>query len=529
MLLPFNLEEIKNTPERSGVYLLYNSKKELAYIGKAVNLRKRLSSYFKKGYSHGILFPESIDFFEYFITENEKEAFFLERDLIKSKNPKYNIKLKDDKNFLFLKIKTEEEFPYITTVRRKNDKSSVYFGPFVPSSYAYRILKTVGKIFKIRTCKEKIGKRKRPCLDYFIGLCSAPCVGKISKEDYREDVKKAMDFLNGNIESFKEDLRKEMKVASEKMEFEKAAEIRDKIFAIETIKKITYKNANIKKDYDVWGFKREETNALFLILRTSGGANLKEKKEFFFKNIYLTDEELVISVLSDFYYKNEISENILLNFNFYEEFKKRLKSLLSLKTNKKIKIIEGKSKEFLPLLKDIRENLEIKFSEYTKNDALKEMQARLKLKNYPERIEAYDISHLSGTNIVGAKVLFFRGEPDKRGYRRYFISKKSKPDDPENIYKIVKKRFDSKRDRVFPDLLLIDGGVAQLNAAKKALKELNINIDTVSISKGEKDSIHLDNKTKIKDDGSNWFNVLKYARDEAHRFVIKYQRYLRKF
>ncbi len=528
MLLPFKSENIRIVPEKSGVYLLYNKDKELVYIGKALNLKKRLSSYFKKGYSHGILFPESIYFFEYLITKNEKEAFFLERDFIKSKSPKYNIKLKDDKNFLLLRIKVDDDFPYITTSRRKTDSDSLYFGPFVPASFAYKILKTIGKIFKIRTCKEKMGKRKRPCLDYFIGLCSAPCVGKISKEDYRKSVDEAIDFLKGNIDYYIESLRGEMEEASKNLEFEKAAEIRDKVFAIETIKKITYKDSNIEKEYDIWGYKRERDKALFLMLRTSKYANLKEKREFFLKNVYIEDEELVFSVISEFYFKEKIPENLILNFDYTEDFKKYLLSFLNSKSAKKLKILKRRDKQFSPILKNIKENLEIKFNEYTKNDALKEMQEVLRLNNYPERIEAYDISHLSGTNIVGAKVLFFRGEPEKSGYRRYFISKKAKPDDPENIYSIVKRRFSSKRDREKPNLLLIDGGITQLNAAKRAINELNVMVDIISISKGEKDTVHIDESSKIVDDGSLWFKILKQARDEAHRFAVKYQRFKRK-
>ncbi len=528
MLLPFKSENIKVVPEKSGVYLLYNKEKELVYIGKALNLKKRLLSYFKKGYSHGILFPESIDYFEYLVTKNEKEAFFVERDFIKSKSPKYNIKLKDDKNFLLLRIKVDEDFPYITTSRRKTDSASLYFGPFVPASFAYKILKTIGKIFKIRTCKEKMGKRKRPCLDYFLNLCSAPCVGKISKEDYRDSVNKAIDFLRGNIDYYTENLKKEMEKASKNLEFEKAAEIRDKVFAIETIKKITYKDSRIKKNYDIWGYKREKKQSLFLVLRTSENASLKEKREFFLNNVYIEDEELVFSVISEFYFKEKIPETLILNFNYTDDFKNNLLSFLNSRSGKKLKILKGRSKQFSPILKNIRENLEIKFNEYSKNNALKRMRVLLKLKNYPERIEAYDISHLSGTNIVGAKVLFFRGEPEKSGYRRYFISEKAKPDDPKNIYVLVKRRFSSKRDRERPDLLLIDGGINQLNMAKKALRELNIDIDIISISKGEKDIVHLDERAKIKDDGSNWFKILKKARDEAHRFAINYQRYKRK-
>ncbi len=524
MLIPFKEESLVSIPEKSGIYFLYNIEKELVYIGKALNLRKRLSSYFKSDYSHGILFPESIEYVEYLIAKNEKEAYFLERDFIKSKAPKYNIRLKDDKNFLLLRIKINEEFPYIRTARRKTDSDSLYFGPYIPASYAYKILRIIGKVFKIRTCKEKIGRRKRPCLDYFLGLCSAPCVGKISKEDYEKSVKNAINFLNGKIEIYIENLKEDMKEASNSLEFEKAAEIRDLIFAIESIEKKTYKNTEIRENYDIWGYKRDNNSALFFLLRADKNGNIKEKKEFYLRDVFISDKELLFSVLSDFYFKESIPERLIIASKFSKEIKKNLTPFLSSKSGKEIKITEGKGGKFSQIMESLNENIEIKFKEFEKEDALKEMKKELKLKRYPEIIEAYDISHLSGTNIVGSKVSFYRGEPDKKGYRRYFISKSEKANDPENIYRIVKRRLSSKRDKRLPDLLLIDGGIAQLNAAKRAMEETGVNIEVISISKEKKDTIHLLTGKNIKEKNAKWFKILKFARDEAHRFAIKYQK-----
>ncbi len=528
MLIPFKKESLISIPEKSGVYFFYNIERELVYIGKAVNLRKRLASYFKSNYSHGILFPESIEYIEYFITKNEKEAYFLERDFIKNKTPKYNIKLKDDKNFLLLKVKINEEFPYIMTARRKTDSDSLYFGPYVPASYAYKILRIIGKAFKIRTCKEKIGKRKRPCLDYFLGLCSAPCVGKISKEEYEKSVKNAINFLNGKIEYILENLKEKMKKASDSLEFEKAAEIRDLIFAIKNIEKKTYKNTEIRENYDIWGYRREYNSALFSLLRADKNGNIKEKKEFYLKNVFISDEELLLSILSEFYFKESIPKRLIIVSKLSNDIKKNLISFLSSKSGKKIKISEGRGTQFKQIIENLNENIEIKFKEFEKEDALKEMKKELKLKRYPEVIEAYDISHLSGTNIVGSKVSFYRGEPAQKGYRRYFISKSEKANDPQNIYRIIKRRLSSKRDKKVPDLLLIDGGIAQLNAAKRAMEEIGIDIDIISISKGKKDTLHLLTGRRIQEKNTRWFKILKFARNEAHRFAIKYQRMKRK-
>ncbi len=524
MLYIFNIDNVKHSPEKSGVYLLYNSKRELIYIGKALNLRNRLISYIQGKSSQGIFFPENVEYFEFIVTTNEKEAFLLERDLIKSKKPKYNIKLRDDKNFFYLRIKFDEDFPFMDLQRQKRGKGNIYFGPFIPASYAFKILKILGKVFKIRTCKERMGKRTKPCLDYFIGLCSAPCVNYISKEEYGKNVDKAIKVLKGDKKEIIEVLKRKMEKFSENLEFEKAADLRDTIFAIESIKDAKYKTLKLKNEMDVWGIEKESNSVLLFLLRFNSEGEINEKKEYFYYGIKISFSDFLLSFFSEFYSEYNPPKLVIINKPDEPEFLSTLSRFLSLFKGEKIRVIKGKSKKYKDIMENIANNSKIKLKEYISFKALNEIKKITGIDTIPEKIEGIDISHLSGEDIVASKVTFFNGEPEKQLYRRYYIKGKEKPNDPKNIYKIVKRRLlKIEKDRI-PDLLLIDGGKAQLNYAKKAAEELNIEINIVSISKGEKDTLHFTNGKKYEEDGSDGFFLLKRIRDESHRFALKYQR-----
>jgi excinuclease ABC subunit C len=524
MLYIFNERDVKHSPEKSGVYLLYNSIKEVIYIGKSLNIKKRLLSYIKGKSSQGIFFPEFVSYFEYIITSNEKEAFLLERDLIKSKKPKYNIKLRDDKNFFYLRIKKDEIFPYMDLQRQKRGKGSIYFGPFIPSSYAFRLLKIIGKVFKIRTCKENFGKRKKPCLDYFMGLCSAPCVNYIDNKSYMKNIENAIDLLNGKGDKIVEKIEKQMKTAADNLEYEKAAELRDTIFAIKSIKDSRYKTMKFNSNMDVWGIQTNKNSTLFFLIRFNENGEIKEKKEYFYHSRKIPFSEFLLSFFSEFYTKYTPPKLIIISDMEDISLRKSISVFLSSLKGEKVKVIKGKVNKYKEIIDNIKLNSILKLKEHMNDKALNEIKNIIKLNTLPDKIECIDISHLSGEDIVASRITFLKGEPEKSLYRRYYIKNRDKPNDPENIYNIVKRRLTKTEKDRLPDILLIDGGKAQLNYAKKAANEMNININIISISKGEKDTLHfIDGKT-YKEDDSAGFLLLKRIRDEAHRFAIKYQR-----
>ncbi len=524
MLYVFDERDVKHSPEKSGVYLLYNSEKEVIYIGKSLNIKKRLLSYIKGKSSQGIFFPELVSFFEYIITCNEKEAFLLERDLIKSKKPKYNIKLRDDKNFFYLRINIGEKFPRMDLQRQKRGKENIYFGPFIPSSYAFRLLKIIGKVFKIRTCKKNFIKREKPCLDYFLGLCSAPCVNYISEKDYKKNLNDAIALLRGDSKKIINKLEEQMKNASESLEYEKAAEIRDTIYAIESIKDSRYKTMKFDSNMDVWGIQSHEDSTLLFLIRFNTKGEIKEKKEYFYHKRELPFPEFSLSFFSEFYMKYTLPELIIINDISDKSLLKSLSVFLSSLKGKRVRVIKGKVKKYKEIIDNVKLNTVLKLKEYLNDKALNEIKVITGLEIIPDKIECIDISHLSGEDIVASRITFLKGEPEKSLYRRYYIKNRDKPNDPENIYRIVKRRLaKTEKDRI-PDILLIDGGKAQLNYAKRAADEMNVNINIISISKGEKDTLHFINGGTYREDNSSGFFLLKKIRDEAHRFAVKYQR-----
>jgi len=529
MIFKFSKKTVEQIPQQAGVYIFYNENKQVVYIGKALNLKKRLSSYLTIKSSQGIFLPEKVEFFEYIISQNEKDAFLTERDLIRSKKPKYNIKLKDDKSYLYLRIKTDTKFPFIDLKRTKENPKDIYFGPFVPTSYAYKLLRLIEKAFKIRTCRGKLKKRKRPCLNYFIEHCSAPCVNYINEKDYNNRVKDAINFLKTEDTDYIDKLKTKMKKSADKLDFEKSAEIRDTIFALESIKRSTYRRYYFKNDIDAWSIKKSNNSYLFFMVRVQINGEIGDKKEFFYKNIKISEYDFFYSFFTEFYSQYSPPKKIIIPYPLESDLRKSLSKFLSSFYEKKTKIYKGKSNKFNDLIKNVNENAEIKLKEYLRNNSLKQIKKIASLTKIPERIEGVDISHFAGKNIVGSKVSFFRGEPEKNLYRRYFIKKSDLPDDVKNIYKIIKRRFSGTDKNIIPDLLLIDGGKQQLNSAKKAIETIGLEIKIISISKGKQDKLHFLDNTVYFDDESPGFNLLKKVRDEAHRFAIKYQRRKRSF
>jgi len=503
-------------PISPGCYFYKDKEGKVIYIGKAKNLKKRIYSYFNKKdldiktktmLSHA----ESLDFIA---TTSEVESLILENNLIKKYSPKYNILLKDSKSYAYLEL-TKEEFPKLLISRSKSTTGEL-FGPFTSSKNRDELLYLVNKIFLIRTCKKL---PKRACLRYSIGLCSAPCIKKISKEEYQDSIHSAKMVLSGKTEELLEKLKHKMNTFSKQKEFENALRIREQINSLIFLEE--KQNMERKKSYDedIICYKIKNNQIYILIFNINKGT-LENKKEFVFEDKGGSFEEFLIQ----YYSENKIPKEIILE----KELDSSIKEFLELNRKSKINLVvpkQGEKKELLDLAK---KNLEITF--FSNLEKLEELKSKLNLQETPLVIECFDISHLSGTQTVASMVQFRNGLADKSNYRRFKLALEGN-DDFASIYEVVKRRYSKlvKEGISFPNLIVIDGGSGQLHYAIKALEELNLKIPIISLAKefeevyipGKETPIQLGEKNKAR-------LLLQQIRDEAHRFAINYNRLLRK-
>lgn len=494
-----------------------NSYEKIIYIGKAKDIKKRVDSYFSKksvdDKTKAML--KNVSSLDFIITDNETEAFILENNLIKKFQPKYNIVLKDSKRYAYLKI-TNEDFPRLITAR-KTSKEGKYFGPFVSGQTREEIKEFVIKTFKLRTCKRLL---KKECLRYHINLCDAPCIKNISKKDYLEKIENSILVLKGKNKEIIKILEKKMQNASKIKEFEKALEIREQILALKWLLEKQNFQRNKKYDEDIVNYEIKN-DKVYLILFNSKKGILENKQSFVFDKKYDFLEEFIMQ----YYDENPIPKEIILP----ENVSLGLRKFLEKKSGKKVIITVPKVGEKKKLLMITKKNIQIMF--FSEEDSLKDLADKLKLPNIPERIECFDISHLSGSSTVASMVSFLHGVADKKNYRRFKIKTVEGIDDVSSINEVVKRRYSRLKSegRDYPDLIIIDGGKGQLNGAIKALKELRIRIPIISIAKrfeevyvpGLSIPFKFNKKTKA-------LKLIQRIRDEAHRFAINYNRLLRK-
>ncbi len=519
---------IKNLPETPGVYIFKNSEGEIIYVGKARSLRDRLSSYISPGImdektSHLI---EEIADFEIIVTKTEKDAFFLENNLVREHQPKFNVKLKDDKAYPIIKITVQEDYPGAYYVRRVENDSARYFGPFAPASSARNTMRILSKWFRIRQCNENIdGKRGRPCLDFYINQCSAPCTGNVSKEEYRRQVEDAIMFLEGRTEELTEELKKRMMEMARLENFERAAEIRDLIKAIESLKETPVFSSVGLEELDIIGFSREgnEINiSLFLMRR----GKIAEKRDFFFKDILGNDEEFLSSFLIQYYLESRvIPSKVIVPFPLSNS--SFIESYIQNESGIKTEIVCPEEGALLNLLKIANQNARVAMEAKKNVISENEILESLGLKDIPKHIEGFDVSHLFGKEKVGSMVTFINGRPFKNGYRRFIIREVEGVDDTACINEIVKRRFKRAIEgkEKLPELVLIDGGKGQLSSAMRALEELEIkNIPVIAIAK-EEEVLYLKGRDGVKlDRTSPFLKLLQRVRDEAHRFAISFHK-----
>lgn len=535
-----DLEKIKNFPTEPGVYLMKNKSGRVIYVGKANSLRSRVNSYFResKDTRYFTQFIVSrVDDIDFIVTDTEKEALILENNLIKKYRPRYNVKFRDDKTYVSLRLGIKEKYPRLTIVRRPSRDGALYFGPYSSSSSVRKTIRMIHRIFPICTCSDKVFRnRARPCFYFQIQRCMAPCIeGMVSSEEYKKIVDEVILFLQGKNETLLKDLKKEMKEKSDSLRFEEAGRIYEKIKAIEETleaQKITsYQFSN----QDVFGYYREKDTVAIQRLHVRDG-RLEGGKVDLYSGQVLPDEEILDSYLNQYYSSDKfIPKEIILPLEINN--KNLLAELLSEKKGEKIKILipkRGKKRDMVLMAnKNARIFLEKAPEKMEDRDGiLKMLQNRLFLKNIPREIEAFDISNISGKSAVGSMVTFRDGIPDKDNYRRYSIKGAEGIDDYAMMMEVLKRRYKRALEQGdFPDLILIDGGKGQLNAACRVLKELGVHEpDILSMAKGEergkkqKDEIFLPNrKNPVRLQGPLLF-LLQRIRDEAHRFAIEYHK-----
>ena len=551
---------LKNLPDKPGVYLMKNSLGEVIYVGKAKILKNRVKSYFQNSKNHSEkvrVMVKNIAEFEYIVTDSEMEALILECNLIKKYSPKYNILLKDDKFYPFIKITTKDDFPRVFVTRNFAKDGSKYFGPYTNGAAVYETINLIYKIFPLRTCKLAIkenGDTVRPCLNYHIKKCFGPCGGHIGKEEYGKMIKDIIDILSGKETYVTKMLKTEMENAAENLEFEKAASLRDKILAIEAIVEKQKIFKTMEGDEDFINIDQDEKDSCIQVFFSRDGKILG-REHFIFEN---TANESIAEILEEFIasfyggtakvpktiYVPEINEVELM-----EEY-------LTIKRGSKVWIKvpqKGQKKDMLEMVKNNAKITLEKFKDkYLKDKemnriSLQELQNLLELDEWPTRIEAYDISNIQGVDSVGTMVVFEEGRAKNSDYRRFKIKTVKGANDYDSMREILTRRFNHGLEEVkaiqernlklsagkfsnFPDLIMMDGGKGQVNIALEVLESLNINIPVCGLVKDDKHQtrgIVYNNKELIINRSSNLMQLIRRIQDEVHRFAITYHRSLR--
>jgi len=522
--------KIERMPKKPGIYFFKDKGDEVVYIGKARSLRDRVKSYFlptsdvkiKKILSE----TEDIDFI---VTDSAKEAAFLENNFIHQHQPKFNLRLKDDKSFPYLKLTLQDKFPTIYLTRRVEEDGAKYFGPFSPASQARNTIHLSAKYFGVRTCQEAVpGRRNRPCLDYDLKLCSAPCVEYISESDYKESVKNALLFLEGKTEKLLKILKKKMQEASARQEFEEAAHWRDIICTIEEIKEKPKLISVGMENKDIFGYSRENEDVAFYVFFMRKGKVIESEDIFFQEKEDIPDKEILSNYLKKFYkHRKSMPDKILLPFT-PEEKDGILKMLFRLK-GEKIEIIiprKGKNKKLVDLASSNAETLLRK--KYEGLAPLMEIKEIFNLRSTPERIEGFDVSNIGGEESVGSLVVFENGRPQKNDYRKYKIKTVAGPNDIASLQEVIRRRYKRRVEEreALPDLILVDGGKGQLNAARGALKELGVgHLPVVALAKREETIFAPGRKKGITlERTSPALKLFQNIRDEAHRFALSFHR-----
>ncbi len=572
-------------PKKPGIYFFKNAAGEVIYIGKARLLSDRVKSYFQPTSDPKIqnILAETADI-DYILTDSEREAAFLENNFIQQHQPKFNLRLKDDKSFPYLKLTVRERFPGIYFSRKVIENGAKYFGPFSPAHEARKIIHLINKYFRVRNCQEAVpGKRTRPCLEYDLGLCSAPCVGRVSEEDYKESVGNALLLLEGKTEELAEILEEKMRLAAKSQDFEEAVRWRDLIRILENIK-VKPKLISVKREnLDIFGYAHEQQfggedpfqrasnfarrpaspsraghetppcdqggdsplepsraeilprgiisarhyHAVDVFIMRKG--KVIESREFFFEDDESIPEARILSDFIRSFYQEETSlpEKLLLPFEPAE--KRDLFEWLSARAKRKVVLavpVRGKYKSLIDLASRNAENLLQKRVEDLAS--LMELKKALGLETLPVRIEGFDVSNTGGAETVASLVTFDGGRPCKDGYRKFKVKTVEGPNDVAGLEEVIQRRYRRvlEEKTAVPDLVFVDGGKPQLGTALRALQGLGLErVGVVSLAKKEEIIFSPLHKNGLRlDRTSPALKLLQHIRDEAHRFAVKFHR-----
>ncbi|EOU1462746.1 excinuclease ABC subunit UvrC [Clostridium perfringens] len=553
--------QLKILPDKPGVYIMKNSLGEVIYVGKAKVLKNRVRQYFQNSKNHSEkvrAMVKNIAEFEYIVTDSEMEALILECNLIKKYSPRYNIALKDDKFYPFIKITTNEDFPRVYVTRNFAKDGNRYFGPYTNGTAVYEVMGLIKKLFPLRTCKKDIvegGEPTRACLNYHINLCKAPCAGYISKAEYWEMIDEIINILNGTDTSIIKKLKLEMEKAAEELEFEKAAKIRDRILAIELISE-KQKMFTVKEgDEDFIDLYTDEKDGCAQVFFVREG-KVTGREHFMIENI--SDDpvkEVISSFIASFYGGTaQIPKTIYVPEEIEDQ--ELIEKFLTEKRGSKVWIKVPKKGDKKNLLDMVRNNAKIMLDQFKEKmveekelnkSALTELADVLGLDSLPARIEAYDISNIQGVDSVGTMVVFENGKAKNSDYRRFKIKSVKGPNDYESMREILSRRFSHGLEEVnkikernleyskgkfciFPDLIMMDGGKGQVNIALEVLKDFGIEIPVCGLVKDHKHrtrGIIFNNEEILIRRGSGLMNLITRVQDEVHRYAITYHRSLR--
>jgi excinuclease ABC subunit C len=546
---------LAGVPSKPGVYLMKGADGRVIYVGKAIILRNRVRSYFQKSASHTSktrrLVDEIADL-EWIVTSSELEALILECELIKRYKPRYNVRFKDDKRYPYIKISVQEDFPRIYVVRKMARDGARYFGPFTSSQAVHQSLELLRHLFPYRTCNREItGKDRRSCLYYHIKLCSGPCIGAVSKEAYRAQIDRACLFLEGRQEAIIDELRREMEREAESLHYERAIKLRDQVAAITQIIERQRIVSEHLRDHDFIAYARDNNSSCVQVFFIRGG-KLIGREYFILTGTHdEQDSEVMTSFIKQFYDKAAYTPPEILVQSEPDDLAV-IQQWLHRKRGTKVRvkvprrgakraIMQMAMENAVETLNKLRAEWEADRSKHV--EALSELQQALDLPNPPSRIECYDISNTQGTFSTGSMVVFVQGAPSKKDYRRFRIKTIQGSNDYASMAEVLRRRFkhaqskdaqkspDGKENRwaIMPDLLIVDGGQGQLNAAREVMEEMGVaHIPTAGLAKRE-EKLFLPGRSApiLLPRNSQGLYLLQRVRDEAHRFAISYHRKLR--
>ena len=535
----FNIEEqLKILPDKPGVYIMHDVDDKIIYVGKAVNLKRRVKSYFRKTDKTERIkrMVSLIDHFEYIVVDNEAEALILECNLIKKNRPKFNVLLKDDKTYPYIKIDIKSDYPNVTITRKIINDGSKYFGPYANPGAAKEMVNFIKEKYKIRQCRN-FKSNTRACLNFHIKRCLAPCIGNISKEDYRKQIDEIIDLLEGKTDKIIKDLKNQMKEASEKLDFENAAYIRDRMLAIETASQ-KQKVSNISENnIDVIGMAKSELEVCIEIFFVRG-SKMIGREHYFFDNLGdMDDGEIISGFIKQYYMDNlNIPNKIMVSRELEDE--EVLEEWLGSKTTHKVTIHSPKKGTKLRFVEMADKNSKVTLDnkEKTQNSILVELKDKLQMNRLPRKIETYDISNISGEFMVAAMCVMEDGAIKKNLSRRFKIKTVIGQDDPRSMEEVITRRLkhsiDIPNDKGFgklPDAIFADGGITQIRAVRRAVDKYGVDIKIFGMVKNDKHQTRalMDEDRNEVEISERLFNLITLFQDTVHDTAISYHRKLR--